>query len=207
MQMTGEIRKPLAVFMLAALTSAGLAGAAQPANADVSNSRGPRPSMQLPFPCEQKWRLNTWGHAPALDMVREPQRMTKGSKLLAPAAGTVVMSQTYTYAGNVIKINHGGGWYTVYLHLDSRSVKVGARVTQGSVLGFVGNTGMTKEGKKYTPHLHFETWYDKNSDGRTGWGGPGKERVPSVFNGVPYPGPQYHNVVSRNCGYGEIGPR
>ncbi len=38
--MTGEIRKPLAVFVLAALTSVGLAGAAQPANADVSYSRG-----------------------------------------------------------------------------------------------------------------------------------------------------------------------
>ncbi|MFF0312827.1 hypothetical protein ACFYSC_35850, partial [Streptosporangium sp. NPDC004379] len=27
------------------------------------------PNLQLPFPCGQKWRLDTWAHAPALDMV------------------------------------------------------------------------------------------------------------------------------------------
>ncbi|MEU6712448.1 M23 family metallopeptidase [Nonomuraea sp. NPDC046802] len=199
--MTGEIRKPLAALTLAALTGVGLVGVAQPANAGVSSAKGPRPVMQLPFPCEQKLRLNTWSHAPALDMVREPQKLTMRSKLIAPAAGTVIMSKEHPNAGNVIKINHGGGWYTVYLHLDSRSVAVGARLTRGSVLGFVGSTG-TK-----SAHLHFETWYDSNGDGKVGWGRPGRERVPSVFNGVQYSRPEYRNVVSRNCGYGEIGPR
>jgi hypothetical protein len=45
------------------------------------------PAFQLPFPCGQLWRLNTWDstHAPALDMVRGPQNLTEGSLLIAPA--------------------------------------------------------------------------------------------------------------------------
>ncbi|MEO3794514.1 M23 family metallopeptidase [Nonomuraea sp. B10E15] len=203
--MTGEIRRPLAALTLAVLTGVGLVGPAQLAHADASHARGPRPAMQLPFPCEQKWRLNTWGHAPALDMVREPQRATNGSKLIAPAAGTVVMSKWSNGAGHSVKIDHGGGWYTVYIHLRVRSVKVGDRLTRGSVLGQVGGTGTNGN----TPHLHFETWYDKNGDGKTGWGGPGVERVPSVFNGAVYgnrDGQEYRNVSSNNCNVGELGP-
>src|SRR5687767_12411734 len=68
------------------------------------------PNYQLPFPCGQKWRLNTWDstHAPALDMVREPQSGTEGSTLVAPAGGTVVQSRYHDNAGNLIQIDHGG---------------------------------------------------------------------------------------------------
>src|SRR5688500_1269501 len=63
---------------------------------------GPRPAFQLPFPCDQKWRLDTWGHAPALDMVREPQSGTLGSPLVAPADGVVEQSFRHGNAGNMI---------------------------------------------------------------------------------------------------------
>ncbi|MGP3935563.1 FG-GAP-like repeat-containing protein [Nonomuraea sp. KM88] len=155
----------------------------------------------MPFLCGEKWRFDTWGHYPALDMVKEPQSATDGAKLIAPAAGTVIKSYFGKGGGHMLKIDHGGGWFTAYLHLKYRSVEVGDRVQQGEPLGAVGGTGSNGN----TPHLHFETWFDKNGDGKTGMGAPGDERVQTVFNGVPYGsknGQTYRNVVSRNCGAG-----
>ena len=112
-----------------ALTSAlvGAAALAVPAGATLWPSvaaaqEGP-PDLQLPFECGQPWRLDTWGHAPALDMVREPdQEGTEGALLIAPAGGVVNQSFRHDNAGEVIQIDHGGGWFTTYLHLQSRSV-------------------------------------------------------------------------------------
>ncbi|OGS88260.1 MAG: peptidase M23 [Gallionellales bacterium GWA2_59_43] len=55
--------------------------------------------------------------------------------------------------GNVIMINHQGRYTTVYGHLSrfAKSLKRGQRVAQGSVIGYVGMTGMTSG-----PHLHYE---------------------------------------------------
>lgn len=155
------------------------------------------PAFQLPFPCGQKWRLNHWGHAPALDMVKEPQSETLGATLVAPAAGTVNQSFYHSNAGNTIQINHGGGHFTTYLHLQSRAVAVGARVNQGTVIGRVGATGPTSNG---TPHLHYEQGLDRNGDGEASWGFAGAERVTATFNGVSYggSGQEWRNVESKN---------
>ncbi|SDM86169.1 hypothetical protein SAMN05421869_1662, partial [Nonomuraea jiangxiensis] len=60
------------------LAACGLVATASPAMA--------APALQLPFPCGQQWRLDTWAHAPALDMVKEPdQHGTDGATLVAPA--------------------------------------------------------------------------------------------------------------------------
>jgi Peptidase family M23 len=159
------------------------------------------PNLQLPFPCGQQWRLDTWQHAPALDMVKEPdQHGTNGATLIAPAAGTVNQSFYHSNAGNVIQINHGGGYYTTYLHLASRSVSVGARVAMGATIGRVGATGPTSNGH---PHLHFELGYDADGSGSASWGFAGSERVRPTFNGVTYGqsnGQTWRNVTSRNCG-------
>lgn len=57
--------------------------------------------------------------------------------------------------GNLIKIDHGNGYYTRYLHLDYGSINlnVGDRVKQGTIIGYMGNTGYSFGG-----HLHFEVW-------------------------------------------------
>lgn len=160
------------------------------------------PSFQLPFECGQQWRLDTWGHNPALDMVREPdQTGTEGAALLAPAAGTVNQSFYHDNAGNVIQINHGSGHFTTYLHLQSRAVSVGATVAQGQLIGRVGKTGPTSNGH---PHLHYEQGFDSNGNGSVTWGFAGAERVPATFNGVTHTGASstWRNVASRNCGEG-----
>jgi murein DD-endopeptidase MepM/ murein hydrolase activator NlpD len=160
-----------------------------------------RPPFRLPFPCGQSWRLDSWSHAPALDMVREPnQEGTEGALLLAPADGVVNRSFFHQNAGNLIQIDHGGGWFTTYLHLQSRTVLQGRRVLQGQVLGRVGKTGPTSNGH---PHLHFELAIDTNGDGYATWGAENTERVRPVFGGVEYGqsnGRTWRNVSSQNCG-------
>ena len=160
-----------------------------------------RPDFQLPFPCGQTWRLDTWAHAPALDMVREPDQVgTEGATLVAPAAGTVVESFRHGNAGETIQIDHGGGWFTTYLHLETRSVSVGDEVDQGDEIGKVGRTGPTSNDH---PHLHFELAVDENGDGSASWGFAGSERVRPWFDGVEYGqsnGRTWRNVESRNCG-------
>ena len=53
--------------------------------------------------------------------------------------------------GNLVIIQHADGWMTVYAHMNSMTVRRGARVSVGQKIGTVGKTG-----KVTTPQLHFE---------------------------------------------------
>ena len=53
--------------------------------------------------------------------------------------------------GQIVIVNHGDGYYTLYGHLSSISVTVGAEVAPGQTLGYSGDTGSLKG-----PILHFE---------------------------------------------------
>lgn len=62
------------------------------------------------------------------------------------------MKGTNSY-GNYVKLSHNG-WYTFYAHLHKGvKVKIGDKVTKGTILGFMGNSG-----NSYGAHLHFEVW-------------------------------------------------
>jgi len=73
-----------------------------------------------------------------------------GQTVRAAAAGTVTYSK-----GCMIIIKHNNNSGTGYLHLSSRSVKKGATVKQGDIIGKVGD-----QNGQYAPHLHFEVYYD-----------------------------------------------
>lgn len=73
-----------------------------------------------------------------------------GSAVVAAAGGTVVIATYSASAGNYIMISHGGGVYTVYMHMSSMRVSTGESVTRGSTIGAVGSTGYSTG-----PHLHF----------------------------------------------------
>lgn len=75
----------------------------------------------------------------------------RGTPVWAAGDGKVI-SSGYTEAnGNYVVIQHGSDVQTKYLHLHKRSVKSGARVKQGQVIGTVGSTGYST-----APHLHYE---------------------------------------------------
>jgi hypothetical protein len=75
-----------------------------------------KPNFQLPVPCGQTWVLFSYAeHNPAdrkIDMTRVGGTTT-GTPVLASLGGTV--HQLVNPGG--IEINHGGGWFTVYLHM------------------------------------------------------------------------------------------
>ena len=175
---------------------------------EVALAIGPMPAFQAPFPCGTDIRMESFGHAPALDIFRNPTSATEGAPLVAPAAGVVNKSymSAPSGAGNIIQINHGGGWFTTYIHLQSRAVVVGQQVKKGDPIGKVGHTGATSNG---VPHVHFEMAKDLNGDGFGEWGYPNNERVPPVFNGVTYG--QVNNqktyLTSNNCGGGTPPPQ
>ncbi len=73
-----------------------------------------------------------------------------GTGVVAAAGGTVVIATYSASAGNYIMISHGGGVYTVYMHLSSMSVSKGSTVSRGTKIGAVGSTGYSTG-----PHLHF----------------------------------------------------
>lgn len=76
-----------------------------------------------------------------------------GTRILAPADGTVIFAGVKGGYGNAITVSHGRGIVTHYGHLDAFNVRVGQSVRRGSVLGFVGSTG-----RSTAPHLHYEVW-------------------------------------------------
>ncbi|HEY4581966.1 MAG TPA: peptidoglycan DD-metalloendopeptidase family protein [Lysobacter sp.] len=54
--------------------------------------------------------------------------------------------------GRVVMLDHGRGYTTLYAHMSQfGKYKVGQRIAQGSVIGYVGSSGMSTG-----PHLHYE---------------------------------------------------
>jgi murein DD-endopeptidase MepM/ murein hydrolase activator NlpD len=75
-----------------------------------------------------------------------------GDPIVATADGQVVTIDFEAEGfGNYLIIKHKHGYYTRYAHMQRTSVRIGQRVQQGEVIGFVGNTGLSTG-----PHLHYE---------------------------------------------------
>jgi peptidoglycan DL-endopeptidase CwlO len=78
----------------------------------------------------------------------------EGTPIRAAASGTVILMQSEYESGgygNYTCIDHGGGLSTCYAHQSSFATSSGASVSQGDLIGYVGNTGHS-----YGAHLHFE---------------------------------------------------
>jgi murein DD-endopeptidase MepM/ murein hydrolase activator NlpD len=76
-----------------------------------------------------------------------------GTPILAAGDGTVVRAGPFSSFGNYVRIRHANGYETAYAHMSrfARGMRVGARVNQGQVIGYVGTTG-----RSTGPHLHYE---------------------------------------------------
>lgn len=76
---------------------------------------------------------------------------TKGSTVMAVAAGVVTWAGERSGFGKMIEINHGDGYVTRYGHNERILVSVGQTVKRGDQIGLMGSTG-----RSTGPHVHFE---------------------------------------------------
>lgn len=74
-----------------------------------------------------------------------------GTSVRAAASGKVVRVGYNASAGNLVDVEHAGGYKSRYFHLSAQSVKTGQTVTKGQQVGKVGSTGNSTG-----PHLHFQ---------------------------------------------------
>lgn len=107
-----------------------------PVNGEITSEYGWRAD---PFKGDRAW------HA-GMDIAA-----AQGSSVSACWGGTVVFAGTKGGYGNVVEVEHPGGWKSVYGHLSSYSVKAGDHVAAGGKIAEVGSTG-----RSTGPHLHFE---------------------------------------------------
>lgn len=75
-----------------------------------------------------------------------------GTGIAAAQSGKVTFAGWDAGGGNMMRINHGGGFDTWYLHMSRMMAKTGQTVGSGQKIGEVGSTGNSTG-----PHLHFET--------------------------------------------------
>jgi len=76
-----------------------------------------------------------------------------GTPIMASGSGTITRAKWCGGGGNCIKIKHNSTYETIYAHMKSfgKGIKVGKKVRQGQIIGYVGSTGISTG-----PHLHYE---------------------------------------------------
>jgi len=76
-----------------------------------------------------------------------------GTPIMASGSGTITRAKWCGGGGNCIKIKHNSTYQTIYAHMQSfaKGMKVGKKVRQGQIIGYVGSTGISTG-----PHLHYE---------------------------------------------------
>jgi lipoprotein NlpD len=78
-----------------------------------------------------------------------------GSPILAAAPGTVVFSGWIRAYGQIVKVQHSGGFITLYAHNTKNLVEEGEDVEAGQAIATVGRSGDASG-----PHVHFEVRRD-----------------------------------------------
>lgn len=79
----------------------------------------------------------------------------EGTPIYATKSGTVTVAKSSRSAGNYVTINHGGGYSSIYMHLQYYTVSKGQTVKQGQLIGYMGSTGVSTGS-----HLHFGIIYN-----------------------------------------------
>jgi murein DD-endopeptidase MepM/ murein hydrolase activator NlpD len=98
----------------------------------------------------------------------------EGTSIYAAETGVVVFAGWHLNGyGELIILDHGGGWTTYYAHLSDRLVGCGDQVSKGQLIGAMGQTGNATG-----VHLHFEVRYNDT---------PQDPRLYLDFSGTPLP--------------------
>jgi murein DD-endopeptidase MepM/ murein hydrolase activator NlpD len=106
------------------------------------------------FPTVEHWLSGT-DYRPDVNHFGVDFAGSMGNAIYAVDAGVVVYAGWNDWGyGNLIVIDHGNGWQSLYGHLSQINVSCGQSVGQGDVIGLMGSTGHSTG-----PHLHFELSY------------------------------------------------
>jgi murein DD-endopeptidase MepM/ murein hydrolase activator NlpD len=128
---------PLLTGMLTQAPSPlGTAPDAWPVRGVVSSEFGVRLS---PFAGQEEFHKGVDIMAPA------------GSPVRAPAPGVVLFAGVDAEGSQAAMVDHGGGYVTMFSHMQRVDVKTGERLERGDAVGAVG-----QEGRSTGPHLHYE---------------------------------------------------
>lgn len=115
----------------------------------------------LKSPIALRYRISSGFSAGRLHPVLKTWRAHRGVDFAANAGtpirvtghGRITRRGSDATYGNVIYVEHSNGWTTRYAHMSrfAPGFKVGSRVSQEEVIGYVGMTGLVTG-----PHLHYE---------------------------------------------------
>jgi len=115
-----------------------------------------RQKGQLPYPVngeiiskfgtKRKGDYNAFTFQSGIDIKAE-----RGTPVKNVFSGEVMFAQWLKGYGNLMIINHGNNYYTLYAHVEELHKKKGERVDTGEIIGTAGDTGSIKG-----PCLHFE---------------------------------------------------
>lgn len=93
-----------------------------------------------------KYRRMHWG----IDITA-----TSGTPIYATGDGKINFVGRKGGYGVTCKVDHSYGYQTLYGHMKTISVIKGQKVKRGEIIGYVGNTGLSK-----APHVHYEVIYN-----------------------------------------------
>lgn len=118
-------------------------------------ARRPPPDMIMPLTARITSRFSNRRLHPILRVYR-PHRgidmsAASGTRIVAPAAGTVASVRRTFGFGLLVELVHSGGVVTRFAHCRSALVKAGDRIAAGQAIATVGSSGLAT-----APHLHFE---------------------------------------------------
>jgi len=77
-----------------------------------------------------------------------------GTAIVAPAEAVVLHAGPLEQWGYAVLLDHGGGWTTLYAHLEGCATRRGAKVMRSDIIGWSGTTGISTG-----PHVHVELRY------------------------------------------------
>ncbi len=94
--------------------------------------------------------LNVWRPHRAIDYAAPV-----GTPIMAVASGTVTQRSYDKNNGNKVRLRHPNQYQTTYIHLSrfGRGIRVGKKVNQGQIIGYVGATGLATG-----PHLDYRVF-------------------------------------------------
>ena len=106
------------------------------------------------WPTTERW-ISGYDFTPGANHAAIDIAGNTGNPVWASDNGVVVYAGWSNYGyGNLVVIDHGNGWQSLYAHLNSINVGCGQSVNQGQGIGGLGNTGNSSGA-----HLHFELIY------------------------------------------------